>query len=114
MIIMIDSTQDVSTMDQLAFYVRYIFNGIVQERLLRLVICKDSSGIALFKLLKDNLKLHGLLLEDIVACSFDGAANIKGTYHGLKAYLKKVNPDIIYTLCLGHVLNLGMSESTNN
>jgi len=112
--IMIDSTQDVSTMDQLAICVRYIFNGIVQERLLSLVICKDSSGIALFKLLEDNLKLHGLLLEDIVACSFDGAANMKGIYHGLQAYLKKVNPDIVYTHCMGHVLNLVMSESTNN
>jgi len=49
---MIDSTQDVSTIDQLAFCVRYVFNGIVQERLLSLVICKDSSGIALFKLLE--------------------------------------------------------------
>jgi len=56
--IMIDSTQYVSTMDQLTFCVRYVFNGIVQERLLSLVICKDSSGIALFKLLEDNLKLQ--------------------------------------------------------
>jgi len=35
-------------------------------------------------------------------------------YHGLQAYLKKVNPNIIYTHCMDHVLNLVMSESTNN
>jgi len=46
--------------------------------------------------LEDNLKLHGILLEDTVACSFDGAANMKGIYHGLQAYLKKVNPNIVY------------------
>lgn len=49
---MIDSTQDVSVMDQLAICVRYIFNGVVQERLLNLVVCHNSSGIGLFNLLK--------------------------------------------------------------
>jgi len=39
---------------------------------------------------------------------------MKGIYHGLQTYLKKINPDIIYTHCMGHVLNLVMSESTNN
>lgn len=53
-------------------------------------------------------------LEDIVASSFNGAANMKGIYHGLQAYLKKVNSDIVYTHCMGHVLNLVISESTNN
>ena len=43
--IMIDSTQDVSVMDQLAICVRYISYGVVQERLLSLVVCIDSSGI---------------------------------------------------------------------
>jgi len=45
--IMIDNTQDVSVIDQLAICVRYIFNGVVQERLLNLVVCHNSSGIGL-------------------------------------------------------------------
>ncbi|XP_050064310.1 uncharacterized protein LOC126553187 [Aphis gossypii] len=112
--IMIDSTQDVSVMDQLAICVRYIFNGVVQERLLSLVVCHNSSGIGLFNLLKEEIKKLGLMLNDIVACSFDGAANMKGIYNGLQAHLKSVNPNIVYTHCMGHVLNLVMSECSTD
>lgn len=112
--IMIDSTQDVSVMDQLAICVRYIFNGVVQERLLNLVVCHNSSGIGLFNLLKEEIKKLGLMLNDIVACSFDGAANMKGIYNGLQAHLKSVNPNIVYTHCMGHVLNLVMSECSTD
>lgn len=71
--IMIDSTQDVSVMDQLAICVRYIHGGVVQERLLSLVICHDSSGNALFELLNEELQNLRLSINYIVACSFDGA-----------------------------------------
>ncbi|XP_050061585.1 zinc finger MYM-type protein 6-like [Aphis gossypii] len=112
--IMIDSTQDVSVMDQLAICVRYIFNGVVQERLLSLVVCHNSSGIGLFNLLKEEIKKLGLMLNDIVACSFDGAANMKGIYNGLQAHLKSVNPNIVYTHCMGHVLNLVICSTDIN
>ncbi|XP_060846214.1 SCAN domain-containing protein 3-like [Rhopalosiphum padi] len=110
--IMIDSTQDVSVMDQLAICVRYIHGGVVQERLLSLVICHDSSGNALFELLNEELQNLRLSINDIVACSFDGASNMKGIYNGLQAHLKTNNPKIVYTHCMGHVLNLVMTEST--
>ncbi|CAI6346479.1 unnamed protein product [Macrosiphum euphorbiae] len=106
--IMIDSTQDVSVMDQLAICVWYISHGVVQEQLLSLVVCIDSSGIGLFNLLKEELQKLGLKLNDIVACSFDCAANMKSIYKGLQAHLKSVNSNIVYTHC--NVLNLVMSE----
>jgi len=109
---MIDSTQDVSFMDQLAICVRYIHGGAVQERLLSLVICHDSSGKALFELLNEELKNLRLSINYIVACSFDGASNMKGIYNGLQAHLKTYNPKIVYTHCMGHVLNLVMTENT--
>ncbi|KAL4120303.1 hypothetical protein QTP88_013020 [Uroleucon formosanum] len=63
-------------------------------------------GIVLFNLLKEELQKLRLMLNDIVACSFDGAANMKGIYNGLQAHLKSVNSNIVYTHCMGHVLNL--------
>ncbi|XP_008179735.1 zinc finger MYM-type protein 1-like [Acyrthosiphon pisum] len=111
--IMIDSTQDVSVMDQLTICVRYIHGGAVQERLLSLVICHDSSGKALFELLNEELKNLRLSINDIVSCSFDGASNMKGIYNGLQAHLKTNNPKIVYTHCMGHVLNLVMTENSH-
>jgi len=112
--IMIDSTQDISVLDQLAICVRYIYNGIVQERLLSLIVCIDSSGIALFNLLEKELLRLDLSLSDVIACSFDGASNMKGIYNGLQAHLKNYNSNIVYTHCMGHVLNLVMTECTTN
>lgn len=85
---------------------------MVQERLLSLVICHDSSVNALFELLNEELQNLRLSINDIVACSFDGASNMKGIYNGLQAHLKINNPKIVYTHCMGHVLNLVMTEST--
>jgi hypothetical protein len=65
-------------------------------------------------LLEKKLKGYELLLDDIVAYSLDGVANTKGMYYGLQAYLKKVNPDIVNTHCMGHILNLVLSDFKNN
>jgi len=78
----------------------------VQERLLSLIICSDSSGIALFNLLEKELLRLDLSLSDVIACSFDGASNMKGIYNGLQAHLKNYNSNIVYTHYMGHVLNL--------
>jgi len=51
----------------------------VQEQLLNMVVCHNSSGIDLFNLLKEEIQKLGLMLNDIVACS-DGATNMKGRY----------------------------------
>ncbi|CAI6376308.1 unnamed protein product [Macrosiphum euphorbiae] len=110
--IMVDSTQDVSVMDQLAICVRYLVNDSIKERLLSLVVCHDSSGIALYNLLENMFMSMGISMKNIVACSFDGAANMKGTYNGLQSHLKNSNPNIIYTHCMAHVLNLVICDST--
>lgn len=81
---MIDSTQDISVLDQLVICVRYIYNGIVQERLLSLIVCSDSSGIALFNLLEKILIKLDLSLNDVIACSFDGDSNKKEYTMGYK------------------------------
>ncbi|VVC30162.1 Domain of unknown function DUF4371 [Cinara cedri] len=90
---MIDSTQDTRVLDQLVICVRYLYKGKVQERLLSLVVSSDSSGLALFNLLCNVLSIpKNLSLTDVIGCSFDGSANMKGAYNGLQAYMKNSNP----------------------
>ena len=109
---MIDSTQNTGVLDQLAIYVWYLYKGKVEERLLSLVVCSDSSSLALFNLLCNVLQPLSPSLTDVIGCSFDGAANMKVTYNGLQAHIKNSNPLIVYTLCLAYVLNLMMEDST--
>lgn len=103
--IMVDSTQDVSVLDQLAICVRYVLDNEVHEKLLKLVIVYDSSGKGEF---------HKLTLDvsKVIGCSFDGAANMKGPYNSLQAHLKNNNSLCVYTHCVGHVLNLVMVDSS--
>jgi hypothetical protein len=110
--IMVDSTQDVAVMDQLAICVRYTVHGRVNERLLELVIVHDSSAESIFNLIKEKISNFGLSFKNVIGCSFDGAANMKGKYNGLQARMKKENENMIYTHCMGHVLNLVIGDST--
>src|SRR5678816_3284420 len=71
--VMIDSTQDIAVMDQLAICVRYVFQGMIYERLLKITIVDDSSGLALYELIKSELAKCGIAPSNIIACSFDGA-----------------------------------------
>lgn len=87
-------------------------NDSIKERLLSLVVCHDSSGIELYNLLVNMFMSMGISMKNIVACAFDGAANMKGTYNGLQSHLKNSNSNIIYTHCMAHVLNLVICDST--
>jgi hypothetical protein len=49
--IMVDSTQDVSVVNQLAICVRYVLDNEVHEKLLKLIIVYDSSGKSLYDLI---------------------------------------------------------------
>lgn len=110
--LMVDTTQDVVVMDQLAICVRYVVEGKLYERLLDLTVVHDSSGLALFEKLKADLNNYGISITNIAACSFDGASNMKGCYKGLQARFKAENPKIIYTHCMAHVLNLVVADAT--
>ena len=109
--LMVDSTQDVAVMDQLAVCVRYVENGRkARERLLHLLNIHDASGEGLFNEIKKLFETFELDTSDVVGCSFDGAANMKGEFNGLKTKLAAA----IYTHCQAHVLNLVMGDTVSS
>ena len=87
--LILDSTPDLSKVDQMAIVLRYCTSHNVQERLLELKPIDSHKGESIFKLLEDFLKNSKL---DILNCrgqSYDNAPNMSGTYEGLQAYVKK-------------------------
>ncbi|CAH1106190.1 unnamed protein product [Psylliodes chrysocephalus] len=81
--VQIDSTQDISVVEQFSIIVRYIdIEGKVKERLLDIVPAQISTGLALKTKLIFVLNNLDLDKTKIIGCSFDGAANISGVTKG--------------------------------
>lgn len=106
----IDSTQDISSVDQLAIVVRYVSSNGPKETLLTLTVSHDGTGLGLYNKLKEVLEKLGLDIKNIIACSFDGASNMSGCFKGVQARLKQDNPNLIFTHCAGHCLNLVLTS----
>ena len=81
--VQLDSTQDISTLDQCSIAVRYVLNDTAKERLLRLVKFEDASGKGYHNLLGESLTDVGVSLKGCVSDSLDGASNMSGIYSGV-------------------------------
>lgn len=108
----VDSTQDISVTDQLSICARYVLNGEIYERLIKMCAQHDSTGKGQYNLIKAELNSLGIDLKNVISNSFDGAANMSGQYKGLQNILKEDAPKSIYTHCHAHVLNLVISDTT--
>ncbi|XP_025192694.1 uncharacterized protein LOC112592760 [Melanaphis sacchari] len=59
----VDSTQDISVTDQLSICVRYVLNGEIYERLIKMYAQYDSTGKAQYDLIKAELNSLGIDLK---------------------------------------------------
>ncbi|XP_065658433.1 zinc finger MYM-type protein 1-like [Hydra vulgaris] len=112
--IQVGSTQDIGSTDQAAVCIRYVFKSEVKERLFAVLEVKNSSGKGIYKLLKKYFDDHLINFKNIVGESFDGAANMRGDFNGLHAYIKKENKNSIYIWCYAHILNLCICDTCDN
>lgn len=111
--IIVDSTPDLSHVDQLSVIFRYYLNGHVHERFVCFLQIKSHTGeqqsIDILRLLEK----YGLNIKDCRAQTYDNASNMSGKYSGLQACLKKENELAVYVPCVGHSLNLVGECSVN-
>lgn len=106
--VIIDTTTDLSKLEQLAFVVRFVTNnGKIQERLLALQVASDASGKGLFNTFNNICEKYKLnWKEELIAQAYDGASSMQGEYQGLRTYVQSQNPRAVYIWCFAHVLNL--------
>lgn len=81
----VDSTQDIGAEDQATLFLRYVVNSEIKERLFAVLKVNDSSGKGYFEILKKCFNDHGIDFKKIIGESFDGAANMRGEFNGLRA-----------------------------
>lgn len=105
--ISVDSTPDVSHVDQLTFIVRYVLpNGTPVERFLRFIPNPGHKSEQLETAVIDTLAMYNIHINDCRGQSYDNASNMSGAYTGLQARIIKLNALAVWVPCAAHSLNL--------
>jgi len=88
--IMMGTTMDLSSFDQCSIVLRYVIHDEICERIIGLKHVISTSGQALFDTLRNTLDVLNLPLENCIANTFDGAANMYGQYNGVSEKLSEI------------------------
>jgi hypothetical protein len=110
--IQVDSSQDVSSIDQFSVVIRYVNGSTVHERLLAMVPSNEGTGQGLFDLLNATLQRLDIDIKNCISDSTDGAASYHGQYNGLQSKIAEVADHHVHIWCYAHVLNLVLTETT--
>lgn len=101
--ISIDSTPDVSHVDQLTFIIRYCKNGKPVERFLKFIPIYRYGAENLYEVVIKFLNENDILISNCQGQSYD---NMAGRYSGLQARINDINSLAFYIPCSVHSLNL--------
>ena len=112
--IIADETPDLSRTEQLSILVRYVWNGVVEERLLAVEPMEETTADALFHTINKKLQQCGIEVANMRGQCYDGASNMSGVHTDLQARIKALSPSALYTHCYAHVLNLVIVDTMSN
>ena len=104
--IIVDSTPDLSHVDQLTIVVRYVSNVEPFQRFLGFVPIHAHTGEHMENVVYSTLTKHDIDIMNCRGQSYDNASNISGRYNGLQARICATNPLTDYIPCSAHSLNL--------
>lgn len=105
--ISVDSTPDISNIDQLTFILRYLnTHGNPLERFIKFIPLPDHTASTMEKIVVTTLAEMDLDIADCRSQSYDNASNMAGVYGGLQALIKIINELILFIPCSPHSLNL--------
>ena len=108
--ILLDSTPDVSHIDQMAFVVRYVkVDGSemqIKESFLNFFPLHGKTAYEITKSVLNELQESGL---DIMMCrgqAYDNASTMAGIHSGVQRRIKEINSKALFIPCGNHSLNL--------
>ncbi|XP_060852987.1 zinc finger MYM-type protein 1-like isoform X2 [Rhopalosiphum padi] len=105
--ISVDSTPDITHTDQLSLVVRFVDeSGNVFERFLCFMNNVGHKSEDMAEAVITILNKYNLNLNYLRGQSYDNASNMSGSYSGLQARIKLINPLAKFVPCSAHSLNL--------
>ncbi|XP_025420070.1 zinc finger MYM-type protein 1-like [Sipha flava] len=122
--VLVDETTDVSRVEQLSLYVRYLENNlnikkneinnyVLKEDFLQFVPVNSTTGQNLATVILVTLKNLGIKCDYLLGQGYDGAAAMSGNFKGVQSVIREVHPAALYVHCSAHSLNLALAHSSN-
>ena len=104
----VDSTPDITIVDQLTIIFRYVLPDGPVERFVKFISSCGHTGQQLADLLFELIEDHGISLKDLRGQFYDNASNMSGKDKGIQAIIKEPNHQAEYIPCVlvAHSLNL--------
>lgn len=113
--IIVDSTPDISHIDELSLIIRYIKKGgYPVERFIKFLPHIGHTSENMEEAVISTLSLYNINLNDMRGQSYDNAANMAGAYNGLQARIIKRNPLAFFVPCGAHSMQLVLKSSVEN
>ncbi|XP_067135095.1 zinc finger MYM-type protein 1-like [Centruroides vittatus] len=104
--LIIDSTPDISHVDQLTVIIRYVLPSSIKERFLGFLSIFSHTGEKLEKVILEFLNNIDLDITNCRGQSYDNAFNMSGKYKGLQSRIKQHIFSAHFIPCANHSLNL--------
>ncbi|OCT96206.1 hypothetical protein XELAEV_18013881mg [Xenopus laevis] len=119
--VIMDTTQDISKIDQLSQIYRYVTIGrdecqrateiIIHEAFLGFQEVEDQSAAGLENSIINSIEMKGLTLSKCRGQGYDGAATMSGIYSGVQARILGKQSNALYVHCAAHNLNLVLQDA---
>ncbi|GBM31565.1 hypothetical protein AVEN_11740-1 [Araneus ventricosus] len=106
--VLADETTDISQIEQFSLCVRYFEDQSykIKEDFVTFVPVYDVTGAGLANTVLETLSILGLDLKKMRGQGYDGAATMRGQLRGVQDSIKEKLPQLLYTHCSSHSLNL--------
>lgn len=113
--ICVDSTPDVSHSDQLAFCIRYVKDGKINERFIAFIPIEGHTSEYLFGVVSKFLEENKIDIKNCRGQSYDNANNMAGISGGLQSLIREKSESAFFVPCGAHTLNLvGVNTVSKN
>uniref|UniRef100_A0A8C3G567 Uncharacterized protein n=1 Tax=Cyclopterus lumpus TaxID=8103 RepID=A0A8C3G567_CYCLU len=122
--VIIDTTQDISKVDQLSQVLRYVtiskdendtpLEVKIHESFMGFHAVHDQSASGLEKDIVGLLEKKGISVNKCRGQRYDGAATMTGAYSGLQKRISDRERNAIYIHCASHNLNLVLNDACQN
>ena len=104
--ISVDSTPDITHVDQLTVTCRYVQHSGPIERFLKFIPMYAHTGSGIAEIILNFFEENGIDIKNCRGQSYDNASNMSGKYNGVQSIIREKCSAAHYVPCTAHSLNL--------